>query len=80
MANIPTGGIEVKEERWATWTGRTWQVAGFGVAVPGATPEHRTLDGGGLLTELRVGGDLVAVVGLGATRELHALRRDLRRP
>ncbi|CPU62020.1 Uncharacterised protein [Mycobacteroides abscessus] len=24
MANIPTGGIEVKEGRWATWTGRTW--------------------------------------------------------
>jgi 3-phenylpropionate/trans-cinnamate dioxygenase ferredoxin reductase component len=56
------------------------QVAGFGVAVPGATPEHRTLDGGGLLTEFRVGADLVAAVGLGATRELHAVRRDLRRP
>ncbi|KAJ8140765.1 hypothetical protein OY671_006054 [Metschnikowia pulcherrima] len=41
------------------------QVAGFGVAVPGATPEHRTLDGGGSLTESRVGGDSVAVTCAG---------------
>lgn len=56
------------------------QVAGLGVPVPGAVEQHRRLDGGGVLAEFRLDGDLVAVTGVGATREVSALRTELRRP
>lgn len=56
------------------------QVTGLGVPVPGAVEQHRRLDGGGVMTEFRLDGDLVAVTGVGATREVSALRPDLRRP
>ncbi len=57
------------------------QVAGFGVRVPGAVEEHHRLEAGGVLTTFRTpGGDLIAIAGIGAARELYALRQDLRQP
>ncbi len=56
------------------------QIAGYGAPVPGAQQEHHMLDGGGTLTRFRTpDAGLIAVTGIGAMRELYAMRHDLQR-